>query len=117
MTSFSHPPTAEEIADPNLIPPLSHGNCPACGHDQNGGGIWDHFYRSSLHDGMDDTAAQVEADRVAELYGATRTKGRWGLTIGLSDWDSVYAWACSFCRATWDRRTGEILPDKLEIRE
>lgn len=114
---FSFPPTAEEIADPNLMPPLDHGNCPACGHDQNGGSIWEHFYRRSLHEGMDDTAARVEADRSAEMYGASERKGRWGLAIGMSNWDSVYAWGCTFCKALWDRRTGAILPEKLETPE
>lgn len=120
MTQLSFPPTKEEIAldaEGKLIPPLSHGFCKSCGHCLDGGGIWEHFYKQNLREGMEDAPARIEADRVAEMYGASVHKGRWGLAIGIEDetYDGVSWWACSFCKAMWNRWTGELSDKKLEM--
>jgi hypothetical protein len=52
-----------------------HGNCPSCKVNLDGGSIWQHF--------MDKTNSEEEADRIAAMYGATRTKGQWGREIGM----------------------------------
>lgn len=73
------------------------GHCPACKADLNGGSIWEHFFK--------ETGSEAEADRIAELYGATRTSGQWGRQIGLYDMDKdrTVAWKCPDCGHEWAR--------------
>ena len=52
--------------------------CPYCHADMNGGSIWQHF--------MDKEGDEAEADRIAEMYGATRTHGQWGRAICDVEW-------------------------------
>lgn len=68
-----------------------HGNCPACGVSLDGGGIWDHFFKQ--------TGDEAEADRIASVYGATRTTGQWDRKIGIYDTmkDRTVAWRCPDC--------------------
>lgn len=95
-----------------------HGRCPSCDMDFNGGLIWEHFYNEFITKGywrdengnytidrriLTHEEAELTADTVSEGYGANRTQGRWGLQIGISDWDSVYAWTCPGCKHSWDR--------------
>ena len=83
----------------------NHGSCSNCGSEFNGGSIWLTFYDQELKkqvalgaaDAEADALAATEADRVAEMFGATRNKGRWGRQIGLSDGDGVYAYKCPDC--------------------
>lgn len=72
-----------------------HGYCPNCNLDLDGGLIWDHFYKE-FH-----TAAL--ADKYAEMYGATRTTGRWGLATGMYDSkkDRTVGWTCPSCNHYW----------------
>lgn len=101
--------------------PKEHGNCPHCGADLNGGGIWEHFYLQFTEGAgfwLDEegnytderrllaqqTAAEA-ANKVAASYGASRTKGRWGKAIGIYDMkkDRTVAWRCPDCKGEWDR--------------
>jgi hypothetical protein len=74
-----------------------HGHCPNCNVDLNGGSIWDHFYKK--------TGDEKEADRSAEMYGATREHGQWGREIGIYDMerDITAAWRCPDCQHEWKR--------------
>lgn len=74
-----------------------HGYCPKCNADLDGGSIWEHFFKEK--------GSEEEADRIAKLYGATRTTGQWGRQIGNYDLDSdrVTSWTCPDCNHTWDR--------------
>ncbi len=65
--------------------------CPSCGTELNGGLIWETF----KNQGNSDT----EADRMAKMYGATRTDGYWGREIGIYDRerDRTTAWRCPDC--------------------
>lgn len=74
-----------------------HGNCPNCGVDLNGGSIWEHFFKEKGN--------AEEADRIAEMYGATREKGQWGREIGIynMETDRTVQWKCPDCNHTWDR--------------
>lgn len=79
-------------------PPFHHGNCPTCGVSLDGGGIWQTFY--------DKTGSEAEADKIAEMYGASRTSGRWGRAIALysMERDQTYAYRCPDCGDKWPRR-------------
>ena len=105
------------------LPPAIHGNCPVCGTDLNGGGIWLHFFHTLQSEGywLDEDGAYLTerriltpqeaaevADKIAENYGADRTKGRWGRAIGLVQNDRCGHYACPDCKAIWDARTGEF---------
>lgn len=72
--------------------------CPACGTNLDGELIWQTF--------MDKHNDEAEADRIAEMYGADRTQGRWARMIGLYsiDRDCVEAWKCPDCNHEWRRR-------------
>lgn len=75
-----------------------HGHCPACKADMNGGSIWETMLEKSGGD-------EAEADRSAEMYGATRTSGRWGRKIGLYDLrkDMTTHYQCPDCDHVWKR--------------
>ena len=72
--------------------------CPSCGTNLDGDLIWQTF--------MDKHNDEAEADRIAKMYGATRTEGRWGRMIGLYciDKDGIEAWQCPDCNHEWARR-------------
>lgn len=72
-----------------------HGNCPACKADMNGGSIWQHFY--------DRHGSEAKADRIAAMYGATRSFGRWGraLAIYSRERDRTVAYRCPDCGHEW----------------
>lgn len=74
-----------------------HGNCPHCNVDLNGGSIWQTF--------MNQYNDEAEADRISEMYGATRTQGTWGRAIGLYDRDKdlTVAYKCPDCGEIWKR--------------
>jgi hypothetical protein len=74
-----------------------HGHCPNCNVDLNGGSIWEHFFK--------ETGDEKEADRIAEMYGATREKGQWGREIGIYDMetDRTVQWKCPDCNHEWPR--------------
>ena len=76
-----------------------HGHCPACNADMNGGSIWQTMFEQSLGD-------KEEADRKAEMYGATRTTGRWGRKIAVYDngRDRTTHYRCPDCWAIWKRK-------------
>lgn len=85
-------------------PPLEHGNCPNCKVSLDGGGIWDHFFNQKLKELQDGVEAELEADRISEMYGASRTKGRWGREIGIElDRDRIEFWRCPDCNYEWPR--------------
>ena len=79
--------------------------CPACKADLEGGLIFDTF--------MEKYGDEGKALKHAEMYGATKTTGRWGRQIGIEtpDYDGVSYWKCPDCNAVWDRFTGEIKED------
>jgi predicted RNA-binding Zn-ribbon protein involved in translation (DUF1610 family) len=74
-----------------------HGHCPNCGVDLDGGSIWQTFF--------DRYQSEAEADRAAEMYGATREKGQWGREIGIYDMnlDRTVMWQCPDCEHQWKR--------------
>lgn len=87
-----------------------HGHCPGCNADLNGGSIWQTGYAFAWagRDGGGDPAmtteeAETRADAYAEAYGATRTTGRWGREIGISENDRVAWWKCPDCHHEWPR--------------
>lgn len=86
------------IAASDALPPGEHGECPACHADLNGGGVWQHF--------MDEHQDEAEADRIALMYGASRTKGRWGRAIAIysRDRDRTVAYRCPDCDHEWGRQ-------------
>lgn len=111
-------------------PPRERGHCEACGADLDGGGIWQHFYEEFQTKGywldaegnytvarrvLTPEEAEAVADEVASSYGATRTKGRWGTAIGITENDRIAAFACGSCHEMWDRDTGKLLGRKLEM--
>lgn len=75
-----------------------HGHCPSCKADMNGGSIWQTMLEQSGGD-------EAEADRSAEMYGATRTSGRWGREIGLYNpvRDMTTHYQCPDCNHIWKR--------------
>ena len=72
-------------------------NCPNCNVSLKGGLIWDTFFKR-----YED---EDEADRIAEMYGATRTTGHWGRKIGIycMEKDRTVAWQCPDCNHEWGR--------------
>jgi predicted RNA-binding Zn-ribbon protein involved in translation (DUF1610 family) len=76
----------------------SHGNCPHCGVDLNGGSIWQTMLEQSGGD-------EAEADRKAAMYGATRTSGQWGRQIGIYSMESdrTVSYVCPDCKGEWPR--------------
>lgn len=74
-----------------------HGYCPNCRISLDGGLIWDHFYK--------EYGTKALADKYAEMYGATRTQGRWGLATGTYDQklDRTVGWTCHSCNHYWGR--------------
>ena len=74
-----------------------HGRCPSCDADMNGGSIWEHFMRES--------GDPVEADRIAAMYGATKSEGQWGRAVALydRDLDRTVAFRCPDCGHEWPR--------------
>lgn len=78
--------------------PLEFGNCPKCQASLDGTGIWQTFF--------DKTGDEAEADRIAAMYGASRTKGRWGRAVGLYsiNKDVAEAYQCPECKHEWRRR-------------
>lgn len=74
-----------------------HGYCPNCKADLDGEPIWEYFFK--------EYGSESEADRVAEMYGATREKGKFGRRIGIYDMDKdmTVAWACPDCNHQWSR--------------
>ena len=65
-----------------------HTHCPACNALLEGVLIWQTF--------VDQGKTEDEADDLAAMYGATRTKGRWGLAIGIycMERDRTVAYRC-----------------------
>jgi hypothetical protein len=72
-----------------------HGYCPSCGLNLDGGLIWDHFLKTF--------GTVALADKYAEMYGATRTTGHWGLATGMYDSqkDRTVGWTCPECNHYW----------------
>lgn len=90
---------------------MSNSNvCPKCNSDMNGESIWNTFLNKSsnpldhYHYKPTHQEREKEADRVSEMYGATRTKGIWDRRIGLEyDKDRIEAWRCPDCNHEWKR--------------
>ena len=74
------------------------GHCPACKASMEGELIWQTMLEQSNGD-------EAEADRKAEMYGATRTSGRWGKAIALYDvrLDRTEHYLCPYCEHVWKR--------------
>lgn len=72
--------------------------CPGCGNDLDGDLIWQTFYNQEN--------SEKEADRIAAMYGATRTEGRWNRAIALYsiEKDCTYAFQCPDCKHEWRRK-------------
>jgi len=71
--------------------------CPNCGVDLSTDYIWDHFFKEKGN--------EEEATRIAEMYGASKGKGKFSRKIGLYDWgeDRTVAWKCPDCEHIWKR--------------
>lgn len=74
-----------------------HGKCPHCNTDLNGGFIWATFFEKY--------GSEEEADRVSEMYGASKGSGKWGRQIGIYDLykDRTVSWRCPDCGGEWSR--------------
>lgn len=74
-----------------------HGYCPKCNLNLDGERIWDYFYNQK--------GSEQEADRNAEMFGATRERGCFGKAIGIYsiDRDMTVAWRCPECNHEWER--------------
>ena len=74
-----------------------HGHCPNCKADLDGEPIWEHFFKQ--------TGNEIDADRIADHYGATRERGKFGRAIALydRDQDRTVGWKCPDCGHTWER--------------
>jgi predicted RNA-binding Zn-ribbon protein involved in translation (DUF1610 family) len=72
-------------------------HCPSCGNNLDGDLIWDTFFERHKD--------EAKADRIAAMYGATRTEGRWSRAVGLYsiDRDCTYAFRCPDCDHEWRR--------------
>jgi len=90
-------PTLRRTRDDTMSQSNEHGYCPHCGSDLDGGSIWEHFYHQ--------TDSEIDADRIASQYGATRTKGKWGREIGIYDLekDRTVSYQCPDCEGVWVR--------------
>jgi hypothetical protein len=55
---------------------------------------------------MDQYQDEAKADETAEMYGATRTEGRWKRQIGLysQERDRTVAYVCPDCNHEWGRK-------------
>jgi hypothetical protein len=83
-----------EALQAEIVQP-EHGFCPVCNASLDGGSIWQHFFEQR--------GDEAEADRVAEMYGATRTRGQWGRVIAIYclGLDRTVAHRCPDCRHEW----------------
>lgn len=72
--------------------------CPNCEVDLDGDLIYETFFAKY--------GDEVRALRYAEMYGATKTEGRWGRQIGIYDYanDRTVAYRCPDCGHTWERK-------------
>jgi len=72
--------------------------CPNCKVDLSTEYIWDRIFKNR--------GSEEEATRIAaEMYGASKGKGKFSRKIGLYDWrvDRTVAWQCPDCNHTWKR--------------
>lgn len=71
--------------------------CPNCKVDLSGEYIWDHFFKEKR--------SEEEATRIAEMYGASKGKGKFSRKIGLYNLeeDRTFAWQCPDCNHRWKR--------------
>lgn len=72
-----------------------HGQCKSCGFDLNGDGVYEHFLK--------EYGSHQKALETAEMYGATKEKGRFGKAIHMKVYDKNYNklpswWMCPECR-------------------
>ena len=75
-----------------------NGYCPQCKADLDGEKVMDTF--------LDKGYMYERALESAKNYAGWKEYGednRWGRAIGLSNWDSVYAWRCPDCSHVWKR--------------
>ena len=74
-----------------------HGYCPHCDFDLDGGLIFETF--------MEKYNDRAKALEVAEMYGATETKGKWGKAYGIYsiEKDRTVQYQCPECNKLWDR--------------
>jgi len=74
-----------------------NGYCPNCGLDFDGESIFDSF--------LDKYKDRQKALEVAEMYGATETKGHWDKKIGLysMERDRTVMYRCPQCEHEWKR--------------
>lgn len=77
--------------------PKDRDQCPSCNANLKGDSIWETFRNNG--DSIE------EADRKAEMYGATRTEGHWERAIGIYDRDKdrTVAYLCPHCGHEWPR--------------
>jgi len=70
-------------------------NCPSCKISLEGELIYNYFLR--------ETGDEKEALRIAEMYGATKTTGRWKKEIGHYSMkeDRTTHYECPSCGALW----------------
>ena len=75
-----------------------HGYCPSCNTNLDGGSIFESF--------MEKYNDRAKALEVAEMYGATETKGQWGRAIGLYslEKDRTVKYRCPDCNHEWERQ-------------
>ncbi len=71
--------------------------CPNCKVDLSEEYIWDHFFKKK--------GCENEATRIAEMYGASKGKGKFSRKIGIYNLeeDRTFAWQCPDCNHRWER--------------
>lgn len=74
-----------------------HGYCPSCNMDFDDDLIFDTFFEKYGN--------RKKALEVAEMYGATESKGRWGKQIGIysMEKDRTVQFKCPECDHIWNR--------------
>lgn len=72
-----------------------HGHCPNCNVDLNGPLVWQTYFQQGH--------TKRGADRIAKMYGATRTEGRFGREIDIYDQTEqrLVARRCPDCQHQW----------------
>ena len=83
-----------------------YGNCPKCGESLDDGSILDAYKKHRLSwTGKEYTDEELE-EQMKEHYAPPY---RYSKLIGIEvmgGYDGISYWQCPFCKATWDRFTG-----------
>ena len=93
----------------------NYGNCPECGKSWDAGRIWkvwrDMKDSKYYQDKTDEELQVMEKESYSKPYHFSKLIG-----IEIREkYDGVSYNQCPFCKATWDRWTGELIKDLKEV--